>query len=131
MAITGCTYSEETHYEKPKKEVRKYIKKDYNYIDKIYLSISNSDNFQGLIIPKKFEEIIKIIVNFDKKYDIIDSIFDDYEEYRDYEVEYAHQARHGSNGSEKLETLEKLLEYFEGYNDKLDKKLIKFKGMNF
>jgi len=127
MAITGCCYSDYYHYDKPKKEVRKYIKKNYNYIDKIYLSISNSDNFQGLIIPKNFEEIIKIIVNHDQNYNIIDSIFDDYEKYRDYEVEYSHQARHGSNGSDKINTLDEILAYFDGYDKKLDKKLLKFK----
>ena len=132
MATTGTTCDNHYEYEKPKKEVRKYLKKDYNFTDKIYISTSNSDNFQGLIIPSKFEKIIKTIVNYDKNYDIIDSVYDNYEEYRDYEVEYSHQARHGSNGSEKLNTLDEILEYFMEYDiDKLNKKLIKFKGGDF
>ena len=113
--------------EKSKKEVRKYMKKEYNFIDKIYLSISNPDNFQGLIIPNKFEKIIETIVKYDIKYDIIVGIYDEYDEYRDYEVKCSHYARHSSIGSDKLNTLDEILEYFMGFGDeKLNKKLIKF-----
>jgi hypothetical protein len=127
--ITGCTRSEESNCENPKKEIRKYLKRNYSYKDYIYIVMSNSDNFQGARIPKKFEDIIKVVVNFDKKYDIIFDVFDGYEEYRDCEVEYSHYARHGSSGTEELETLEDVLEYFERMNNnKLNKKLNKFRN---
>lgn len=126
--MTGFTYSEVTNYKKIKKDIRKYNKKDYNFIDKIYISICNSDNFQGLIIPKNFEYIIKTIINYDKKYNIISVVFDDYEKYRDYEVECSRYTKHGSSGSEKLNTLDEILDYFsDRYGEKLNKKLLKLK----
>lgn len=97
--------------------------------DKIYISISNPDNFEGLIIPKKFEGIVEMITNFDKNFDIIDATFDDYKQYRDYEIEYSRNARHGTIGSKELVELKDILEYFEGYDDELDLNLIKYKGV--
>ena len=103
-------------------------KTDITYADyvqeSIYISIYNSDNFQGLIIPKEFEYIIEVVEN-NSKY-IIDSIFDDYETYRDYEVECASQARHGSRGSEKLNNKTGIINYFINmYNEKLNTELKK------
>ena len=104
--------------------------------NRIYCSIVNYDEFQGISVPKDMEKLIDFVN--ENTTEFFDLITDDYDEYRDWEVEVASQARDGSSGTEDLNTPQKFKERFprifvdekikkyfdENYTDVIEEKII-------